>query len=233
MKRVVLLALALPLLGGGVAEGNRAYRSGQVRLAAEVYARRLERGDSSAVVRYNLGTALLRLGRWDDARPHLEAAASARARPELAARAHYNAGNTDLEPVFRGKVPDAERAERLRRSIARYKQALRLAPADPDAKWNLELAQKLLREQPREEERQDDPRDQGGGGGGGGGGQQDDPQPQQRQPEPSPASQGGPSPQISRAEAARILSGAAEQERNAQRELLDRNRGARKAVRDW
>lgn len=233
MRRALLLAIGLPLLGAGIAEGNRAYRSGDARTAATVYARRMAEGDSSAVVRYNLGTALLRMARYDQARPHLEAAANAPVRRELAVRAHYNAGNADLEPVYRGLRrgrEDPQRAERLRRAVGRYKQALRLDPSDLDAKWNLEIAQKLLRQEEQS----------GGGGapeeqGGGGGGEGDQNEEQQPSPGPqeTPQGQGADASQLSRAEAERILSGAARQERETQNEVLGRNRGTPRPARDW
>ena len=222
-----MLLAALPFLGGGLVEGNRLYRAGQFRRAAEAYQRRAAAGDTSAAARYNLGTALLRLQKWDEARPLLESAAGARREPGLRQRAHYNAGNADLEPVFRRKVTEADaRRERLLRSIAHYKEALLARPGDADAKWNLELAQRLL---DREEQ-------QSGGGGtdeqnqGGGGGGQGPPQPA---PQPAPSPRPAPAPELSQREAERILTGAARAEADAQREVLSRVRGQRKTVRDW
>lgn len=227
MRRILLLA-ALPFLGGGLVEGNRLYRAGQFRRAAEAYQRRVAAGDTTAAARYNLGTALLRLERWDTARALLESDTATRREPELRQRALYNAGNADLEPVFRRKVTEADaRRERLLRSIARYKDALLARPGDADAKWNLELAQRLLR---------DEPKSGGGGGadqpsqGGGGGGQQPSPQPA---PQPAPAPQQALAPELSEREAERILTGASQAEAEAQREVLSRVRGQRKSVRDW
>jgi tetratricopeptide (TPR) repeat protein len=227
MRRLLLLA-ALPLLGGGMVEGNRLYRAGQFRRAAEAYQRRVAAGDTSAAARYNLGTALLRLQKWDEARPLLESAVGVWPAPELRQRALYNAGNADLEPVFRRKVtePDARR-ERLLRAIVHYKDALLARPGDADAKWNLELAQRLLDREPPQ---------RGGGGGadqrnqGGGGGGQGPPQPA---PQPAPSPQQTPAPELSQREAERILTGAARAEADAQREVLSRVRGQRKTVRDW
>jgi Ca-activated chloride channel family protein len=228
VRRALLLAVTLPLLGGGVAEGNRLYRHGQFRLAAEAYARRYAAGDSSVALRYDLGTALLRLGRWDDARPHLEAAIEATKPAELRQRALYNAANADLEPVFRRKVTDdAKRTEMLRRAIGLYKDALLARPGDADARWNLELALRLLRHDPPS----------GGGGGGneqnqGGGGGGDD-APRQPAPQPSSAPQPAPAPELTQEQAERILTGASNAEKDAQRQVLSRNRGQRNAVRDW
>ncbi|HET7230018.1 MAG TPA: tetratricopeptide repeat protein [Longimicrobium sp.] len=226
MRRALLLMAVLPVLGGGITEGNRLYRGGQFRRAAEVYARRHAQGDSSVALRYNLGTALLRLQRWDEARPHLEAAIEAQKAPELRQRALYNAGNADLEPVFRRKVTDeTRRTEMLRRAIGRYKDALLARPNDADAKWNLELALRLLRHDP--------PSGGGGGGdqqnqGGGGGGNAQNPA-----PSPSPSPNPAPAPELSQQQAERILTGASNAEKEAQRQVLSRNRSASNAVRDW
>lgn len=206
-------------LGGGVFLGNRLYRAGDVRGAEAAYVAAMAEGDSSAAVRYNRGTALLRLGRWNDARTALEAAARAAAEDggtELPFRAAYNAGNADLEPVFRAAVPDSARATLLRRAVARYRAALLLRPGDADAKWNLELATRLLREEP------------GGGGGGagedeGGGGddagQEDAPDPDSPGPEAG-GRQGGEAERLERSEAGRLLAGADRAERELQRRRL-------------
>jgi tetratricopeptide (TPR) repeat protein len=225
MRRALLLGMMVPLLaGGGATEANRRYRAGEHRAAAEAYAKLVQAGDTSTATRYNLGTALLRTRQWDEARPHLEAALAA-ARGELQQRAAYNGGNADLEPVFLKQVTEPEaHEERLRRAIGRYHQALLARPGDLDAKWNLELALRLLAPPPP----------QGGGGGGesdqGGGGDQDQPQPSPQAAE-SPRQQ--PVPNLSQQEAERILTGAERSEREAQRQTLDRNRGERQGVRDW
>jgi tetratricopeptide (TPR) repeat protein len=225
----MMIVGAVALIGGGVlADAERAYLRGDYQAAAQGYARALADGDSSAAVRYNLGTALLRLGRPDEARPHLEAAARARARANIRFRADYNAGNTDLQPVAGGGVPPAQRRERLTRAIRHYRGALLLDPHDADAKWNLELANRLLREQA------------GGGGGGddenenpsGGGGGQNPPSPATPQPQPSSADEGAGHP-MTREQAERILSGAEAREQRVQRQQLKQDQNRIHGVRDW
>lgn len=76
---------------------------------------------------YNAGTANLAAGRGRKAAKLLEQAAKA-ASPEMAPAAHYNLGGAQL------KAGDAAAA------VEAYKQALRLNPADADAKHNLEMA---------------------------------------------------------------------------------------------
>ena len=226
-----LRVLALLSLAACTETPNAQYRRGEVRPAAEAYARAVERGDTTAPARYNLGTALLRLRRFDQARPHLEAAAASEKRDTvLRLRAHYNLGNTELEPAFADTSKSEERTARLRRAVAHYKRALLVAPADGDAKWNLELAQRLLAEPPA-----------GGGGGGGsegdsgGGGDQDqpDPQPAPGPPQPAPTSAGPGNPDLSPGAAERILSNAERDERELQRRKLREGPPGERAARDW
>jgi Ca-activated chloride channel family protein len=108
----------------------------------------------SPLTRYNAGTARLAGGagggkaRAAEAVPLLEGAVRD-AGPDLAAAASYNLGNARFAS---GDLAGAVEA---------YKQALRVTPADADAKFNLELA---LREQQRQRSGQ---RGMGGPRGGG------------------------------------------------------------------
>jgi tetratricopeptide (TPR) repeat protein len=224
------LLVLLLLLGACAESPNGQYRRGEVRQAAERYARAVEEGDTSRVARYNLGTALLRLRRFDEARTQLAAAVPGSDRM-LGERAHYNIGNTDLEPAFSDSSENPDRAEPLRRAIAQYKRALLLDPADRDAKWNLELAQRLLG---------DPPRSDGGGGGGeddSGGGEDDQdkgpPQPAPGPPQPTRSSAGPGDPNLSRGEAESILSAAERDERELQRHKLREAPPGQRAARDW
>ena len=227
IRWIGVLGFALLVGGGALAKGDAAYRRGDYRRAAEAYARALAEGDSSAVVRYNLGTALLRLGRHDEARPHLDAAARLRGRSGVRVRAEYNAGNTDLAPVVADRVPREQRRQRLLRAITRYRQALLLDPADADAKWNLELAQRLLREEAGGGGGDDDQDDTPRGGGGEG-----PPSPASPQPRPGQTAEGAGRP-MTREEAERILAGAERREQEIQRQQLRKDQTRIHGIRDW
>lgn len=222
-RPVLPLVLLAPLLAG-CNQGNRLYRDGEYRRAAEEYAGALAEGDRSPELRYNLGTALLQLEAHDSARAHLEAAASA-GDSLVRGRAAYNAGNTDLAPVFAGRVPLGERRARLERAVAAYRRALLLDPEDADAKWNLELALRLL-------EQDEPPQPSGGGGGdeGGGDGSGED----EADPRPSPSAGGeGGSAGMTQEEAERILAGARRAERDLTQEKLRKQQPRGRWVRDW
>jgi tetratricopeptide (TPR) repeat protein len=228
VRTLALAALVAVLAAGSVDEGNRRYAAGDYAGAAEAYARAVAEGDTSPLVRYNLGTALLRLERYDEALPHLEAAAHEGAPPPVRVRGYYNGGNADLQPAFDGAVPDEARRERLERAVRHYRDALRLDPGDADAKWNLELAGRLLDERP--------PPADGGGEGegeddGAGADGTDGPAPGAPSPAPRDAEDGD--APVTRERAERLLDEAQEREMEVQRRQLRREQRSIRGVRDW
>ncbi|HET9947649.1 MAG TPA: hypothetical protein VFQ22_01865 [Longimicrobiales bacterium] len=143
----LLLAVAAALWAldrGSVERGNRLYHAGAVPEAASVYRRALggaEPGGSPAAAAYNLGTALLTLSP-DSAEAYLRAASEA-ADPMTAQRALYNLGWRHLMEGSTPQEPDSARAS-LTRAVQVLRAALRMRPDDDRARWNLQLAQRLL-----------------------------------------------------------------------------------------
>ena len=214
---VLLGACAAPDPGEMFAAGG----SEEARLG---YLQALDRTPGSPIVHYDLGATGLRLREFEGARAHLEIAATT---GDAGVRqwAFYNVGNSHLEPVVLGLAED--RVPELARAIVAYKRALLLDPGDEDAKWNLELARRLLEQElrsPQPRPRQD-PEQGGGGGAGGGGGSDTDPG--SLDPQPRPAAGTGRAPRLSRAEAEQVLETAEDRELGLQREKLTRPQPAR------
>jgi len=239
-RRLVMLGLALLLLGGfGIGDlerGNRLYRAGRYAEAVEAYRAALADGTDTPQLRYNLGTALVRLGQYEEGERHLSAALSA-IDPDLRQRTFYNLGNRYLEEARR--APDAEaRGALLERAITAYQQALRLEPGDAEAKWNLELA--LREEEQQQQQQRSDPQ-----AGGGQQQQRDDTDPTQggdssgssaeSEPDPGEDRRGRPRPsgEMTREQAERILSAAEQDERELYRQQLRRGQRERPVERDW
>lgn len=234
MRTTILLA-GLLIAGfalGDFERGNRLYREGRYEEAVEAYQKALEQGDSSPQLHYNLGTALLRLGRYEEAQQHLQLALAS-VDPDVRPRATYNLGTTYLEAGRAAQDP-AQRSQLLDAAVEQLKNALRLNPADMDAKWNLELAL---------QERQEPPPSGGGGGDDDDSGNDSEPQldqppqnggPQQQpgdqQAEPPPAPQEAP---LTPEEAERILNAVQQSEREVYREQLRRDRRDVRVERDW
>lgn len=226
---VIVLALSGALVAFGIGDlekGNRLYREGKYAEAAAAYEAALEGGKSSAQLEYNLGTALLRLGRMQEAEQHLRAALRD-VEPSLRQRALYNLGNRYLYAARAPNAAQDQQQKLLDTAVQSYQQALRLRPDDPNAKWNLELA---LREQQKQQDQGgggQQKNNQGGGGGGGGGG--------------SGNAQGGGEDQgtqsnrssMTQAQADRILSAAEQDERQLYRDRVKQGRRELPVARDW
>jgi Ca-activated chloride channel family protein len=144
-RRVACLALlALPAAVSGCDEARREaargatrYRAGEFQGAYEAFRASLAiRGDPS--IGLQAGNALYRLHRYEEAAALYRAYPSAP--PLAAARLSYNLGNA----YVRAAEERPGDASLLEDAVAAYEEALRLDPADPDAKWNLELALRRL-----------------------------------------------------------------------------------------
>lgn len=224
--------LVLAAFGWGDEErGNRLYREGRYIEAVEAYREALADGES-AELHYNMGTALLRLGRYEDAERHFLAALGT-VEPEVRRRTHYNLGSRFLEAARAQSDPEAKR-KLLEGAVSAYKQALRLDAADADAKWNLELALQEQEELP--------PAPAGGGGD-----EQQDQQSEDSESEPDgppqPGSSGAsgeereratPAPgDLTQEQAERILSAVEQDERELYKEKLRSGRRERPVLRNW
>jgi Ca-activated chloride channel family protein len=123
------------------ASGRKAYADGNHPKALESFRRAAEARPGDARARFNLADALYKNGKLDEARTLYEPLAADPASP-LAAPARFNLGNT----LYQKKdYPGAVRA---------YRDALRLVPGDADARRNLELALRALKEQEEQKQRQ-------------------------------------------------------------------------------
>lgn len=234
--RSVLLPLVLVLSTTAavivsVERGNRLFRAGKYAEAVEVYRSALEDGKEGPVLRYNLGTALLHLGRFDEAEEHLQAALEA-VDPDTREWVYYNLGHRYLADARRNQDPQAKGAL-YDAAVESYRQALRLRPGDQDAKWNYELALQERDEQQgggeggdEDEQEQDEQEgDQGHGGTGAGRDQPSD-------ATPSAGDQGADAP-MSREQAERILSAMEQDERELFRDKLREGQQQARPARDW
>ena len=231
---LAVLAGAWLLAGFGPGEearGNRLFLEGRYAEAVEAYRDALADGETPRL-HYNLGTALLRLGRHDEAERHLRAALG-NVEPELRQRTHYNLGSRFLEAALATPAPE-ERRPLLEGAVEAYRQALRLDPDDVDAKWNLEMALEQQEELP--------PAPAGGGGEDPDEGQDADSEADpQGDPQPSPSSsagdrrdQGAPAPgDLTQEQAERILSAVEQDERELYQEKLRSGRRERPVLRNW
>jgi Ca-activated chloride channel homolog len=116
--------------------GERLYHEGKYPEAYGVFRRGLER-DSSARLAFGAGSALYRLERYDEA---VAAFRQSSRSLELRQKSLYNLGNA----LVRAAEERPGESAPLLDAVAAYEEALRSAPADAEARWNLEVALRRL-----------------------------------------------------------------------------------------
>ncbi|HUW07251.1 MAG TPA: tetratricopeptide repeat protein [Williamwhitmania sp.] len=116
--------------------GNKLYDKASFLDSEVKYRKALERNPSSFDAQFNLGDALYKQGKFDEAAKIFNKIStdnkSADQKKQLAS-SFYNLGNS----LFKSK--------KLKESIEAYENSLRLNPHDMDAKYNLAYAKELLK----------------------------------------------------------------------------------------
>jgi tetratricopeptide (TPR) repeat protein len=112
--------------------GRQLYAAGRYRESHDAFQQAFARSGDPAL-QYALGTTLYRMHRYEEAARSFREATSI---PRLRQRSWYNLGNA----YVRAAEEATDKEVPLGQAITAYEEALRLAPADSAAKWNLELA---------------------------------------------------------------------------------------------
>ena len=126
-----------------VREGNRQYKAEKAVDAETSYRRALDVDDKSDLATFNLGNALYRQQKYEEAGREFEKAASGTTDKMGKARAYHNLGNAYLQQ------------QKLKEGIEAYKQALRNNPNDADTKYNLSYALNMLKQQQKDKSPED------------------------------------------------------------------------------
>lgn len=154
MKNILFFLLLLSTTAiaqttrGYISKGNEYYLALQFDLAESQFRKALDREPANAEARYNLANALMQQKKYKAAIEMYEGV-TASDNPSLKAAAYYNAG------VSYSKQKD------LPASIEAYKSALRINPADKEARENLQKALQELKQQ--QQQQQQDQKKKGGG----------------------------------------------------------------------
>lgn len=148
MRKISISTLALLLLVQAVyavdyidlvKKGNEALKAKENKKALELYRQAETEIPESPELNYNLGGALYEAGNYEEAVEQLQRSINT-LDPKLEASAQYNLGNTYF------------RMQDYQKAIASYQEALTLNPDDMDSKFNLELSRKMLKEQIKPEQ---------------------------------------------------------------------------------
>jgi len=213
-----------------VKRGNQEFTNGNYDVAREQYHKAETKLPESPELHYNLAGAAYKLGEYELA---VEGYSKAFNTADIAveAQAHYNLGNT----YFR--MGDYQNA------IKSFENSLNINPDDLDAKFNLELARKMLKEQtkPEQQEQQQQQQQQ----------QQEQKQDQQQQDQQNQKQQDQenqgesnqdqqqqqqqqqPKDEISKEDAERILNALRDDEQDIQKKIKRQVSAGSYSGRDW
>jgi Ca-activated chloride channel family protein len=206
---------------------NRLYEQGKYQDAEKAYLEAQANMPGKPELSYNLGNTFIRQKKYDQALQSLRQSI-AKGNRGMQVNGWYNIGNALFDM---GNYKDSAQA---------YIQALRLNPADRDAKHNLELAQKKLQEQQQQPQqqsqgnKQDQNQQEPEGSSRNEGRGSNAPKPQGQKPAaPQPSQSDRPQGGFSKERALQILDALQNQELAAQRRLLERQVRRKTTVRDW
>ena len=128
--------------------GNKLYKDSTFVKAEVDYRKALELEPKSTDAMYNLGNALLMQQKAKEAMEQFEAASRVEKDKAKLAQIYHNMGVI------------LQSSKQLPQCIEAYKQALRNNPKDDETRYNLALAQKLLKDQQQNQQNQDQNQDQ-------------------------------------------------------------------------
>lgn len=123
-------------------QGNSKYFDGNYSESEILYRKAIEENRSSAAGNFNLGDALYRQNKFDDASKQFILSADMSADRIKKAESFYNLGNSLLK------------SNKIEESIEAYKNSLRLNPSSLEAKYNLAYAQDLLKKMQQQQQQQ-------------------------------------------------------------------------------
>jgi tetratricopeptide (TPR) repeat protein len=230
---LILFAMVVPVKAQGgrseIRQGNRHFKNEKFDQAELSYRKAQEEKKVNQVAGFNLGDALYRQKKFEDAGRQFEAAATTEMDKMSSARAYHNLGNSLLQA---GKIDE---------SINAYKDALRKNPTDLDTKYNLNYAMMMKKKQEQQKNDKNDKKDDKKDDQKEKNGENKDQQQQQNQPQDQKdqkADQQQANPQnmkISKEDAKRLLEALATDEKKVQEKVKKEKASATRVrtIKDW
>ena len=128
-----------------IRKGNKAYHAKKYKDSEILYRKALAEKNNNFKATFNLGDALFRAKKWDEASEKFEDIAQTAKDKNIKAKAFHNLGNTYLQKYQNAK-PE-EKSKYLQKSLEAYKNALRNNPKDEKTRYNLAYTQHLIKKQ--------------------------------------------------------------------------------------
>ena len=155
MKRIILiLVLFLPLISYSqnkkefIKKGNDLFKEKKYTDSEIQYLKSLELDNQYYKGHFNLGDALYKQEKYEEAAKKFESIANQDIDKDIKAKAYHNLGNSYLKA---GKIPE---------SIEAFKNSLRNNPKDVETKYNLEYAKRMLVQQQQQQQQNQQNKDQ-------------------------------------------------------------------------
>ena len=198
-----------------IKKGNEAYAKKDYEAATVNYKKAIEKDPANPVAQYNLGNALYKNNKADDAVNAYENAVSSSKSNEEKAKSFYNKGVV------------LQNNKKLPECIEAYKNALKLSPDDEDARQNLQKALQLQKQQ-QQKQKQDKEKKKP---------KEDQKNKEKQKPKDEDKKQDQPKPQpskLSKQDAEEKLKALLQQEKNLQDKLKKVNAGVPgRPEKDW
>lgn len=181
--------------------GNRYFKKGEYQKAVPEYQRAVTQDPANPVARYNLGNAQFRRNQYGQAEKEYEEAVTTAKDNDFSQKANYNKGVA------------LSKQKKLLESIEAYKKAVKLDPADTDARFNLQKALSELKKQNENQEKKQEQQKQ---------------QKQQQKQQPKPQSK------LDKRKIEQYLQSLRQKEQEVQRKIQDnRSRSVTRPEKDW
>jgi tetratricopeptide (TPR) repeat protein len=126
-----------------IRKGNREYGNNKFSESEILYRKAIDNEKPSPDAIFNIGDALYRQNKFEDAGKQFIENANMNESKEKKAAGMYNLGNSMLQ------------AKKLKESIEAYKNSLKLNPKSKETKFNLAYAQDLLQQQEEQQKKQE------------------------------------------------------------------------------
>ena len=130
-----------------IEKGNALYDEGKFGEAEMTYREGQEEGADPFISGFNLGDALFKQERYEEAANLFQSLPNLTDDKEQKASAYHNLGNSFLK------------AQKFQESVDAYKQSLRNNPRDLETKYNLAYAKRMLQQQQEQQQKQDQNQD--------------------------------------------------------------------------
>ena len=129
-----------------IKDANKNFETGDYEQSLKKYMDIDVEHPGDPLVEYNIGSALYKQERFDEAIEHFEKAILDSGQ-ELKAQANYNIGNSlyqqGIQSESAGKLDES--IEKMKNAVEYYKQALHNDSSDADAKYNIEFVQQEIK----------------------------------------------------------------------------------------